>query len=62
MFIRFVVLIALVALGSAGTVPAPSAAQGGPIKIGLLPPLSGAASALGKDMLNTRDYPPCKSC
>jgi len=32
-------------------VPAPAAAQGGAIKIGLLAPLSGAFSATGKDML-----------
>lgn len=32
--------------------PVPAAAQSGPIKIGLLSPLSGAASAIGKDMLN----------
>ncbi len=32
--------------------PVPAVAQSGPIKIGLLSPLSGAASAIGKDMLN----------
>jgi branched-chain amino acid transport system substrate-binding protein len=32
--------------------PATAAAQGGPIKIGLLTPLTGAFAALGKDMLN----------
>jgi branched-chain amino acid transport system substrate-binding protein len=52
MFIRFAVLAAMLALASAGTAPAPAAAQGGPIKIGLLAPLRGAASALGKDMLS----------
>jgi hypothetical protein len=62
MFIRVAVLVALLALASAGTAPAPAAAKGGPIKIGLLAPLSGAASALGENMLYTRDYPPCKSC
>ena len=62
MFIRFAVFIALLALASAGPAPAPADAQDGPIKIGLLAPLSGAASPPGKDMLYTRDYPPCKSC
>ena len=52
MFARFAVLVVLLALASAGTSPAPADAQGGPIKIGLLVPLTGAASALGKDMLN----------
>ena len=47
---RFAVFVALLALPSAGTAPAPAGAQGGPIKIGLLVPLTGAASALGKDM------------
>jgi branched-chain amino acid transport system substrate-binding protein len=41
-------LLLLVMLGA----PQPAAAQGGPIKIGLLSPLTGAASAIGKDMLN----------
>jgi len=52
MFARFAALVVLLALASAGTSPAPADAQGGPIKIGLLVPLTGAASALGKDMLN----------
>jgi branched-chain amino acid transport system substrate-binding protein len=52
MFIRFAVFIALLALASAGPAPAPADAQDGPIKIGLLAPLSGAASALGKEMLS----------
>ncbi len=47
---RFAVFGALLALVSAGTAPAPAVAQSGPIKIGLLVPLTGAASALGKDM------------
>ena len=50
MIARFPVFVALLALVSAGTAPAPAGAQGGPIKIGLLVPLTGAASALGKDM------------
>ncbi len=41
-------LLLVVMLGA----PAPADAQSGPIKIGLLSPLSGAASAIGKDMLN----------
>lgn len=41
-------LLLVVMLGA----PVPAAAQSGPIKIGLLSPLSGAASAIGKDMLN----------
>jgi len=52
MFARFAALVVLLVLASAGTSPAPADAQGGPIKIGLLVPLTGAASALGKDMLN----------
>jgi len=52
MFARFAALVVLLALASARTSPAPADAQGGPIKIGLLVPLTGAASALGKDMLN----------
>jgi len=50
MIARFPVFVALLALVSAGTAPAPAVAQSGPIKIGLLVPLTGAASALGKDM------------
>jgi branched-chain amino acid transport system substrate-binding protein len=42
------VLTSLLALHPSG----PAAGQGGPIKIGLLVPLSGAFSATGKDMLN----------
>ena len=41
-----------VALATTLAVPPTAHAQGGPIKIGLLAPLTGAASALGKDMLN----------
>ena len=52
MVTRLAVFVALLALASAGTAPSPAGAQGGPIKIGLLVPLTGAASALGKDMLN----------
>jgi branched-chain amino acid transport system substrate-binding protein len=52
MVARLAVFVALLALASAGTAPKPADAQGGPIKIGLLVPLTGAASALGKDMLN----------
>ena len=36
----------------AGAAPGSAAAQSGPIKVGLLVPLTGGASALGKDMLN----------
>ena len=36
----------------AGAAPGFAAAQSGPIKVGLLVPLTGNASALGKDMLN----------
>ena len=36
----------------AAMAPASAAAQSGPIKVGLLVPLTGGASALGKDMLN----------
>jgi branched-chain amino acid transport system substrate-binding protein len=38
--------------------PRPVAGQGGPIKIGLLVPLSGAFSATGKDMLNGTEGTP----
>src|SRR5882724_7730207 len=48
---RVMRLILTVAVVLAGTVPGPARAQSGPIKIGLLVPLTGAASALGKDML-----------
>src|SRR6266568_9319414 len=48
---RVMRLIAMMALVLAGTVPGSARAQSGPIKIGLLAPLTGAASALGKDML-----------
>jgi branched-chain amino acid transport system substrate-binding protein len=51
MLIRSIALIATLLTALAGTAPAPAAAQGGSIKIGLLAPLTGAASALGKDML-----------
>src|SRR6266545_986446 len=48
---RVMPLIAMMTLVLAGTVPGSVRAQSGPIKIGLLAPLTGAASALGKDML-----------
>ena len=48
--VRLVVL-SLLSLGAAALAPDPGAAQGGPIRIGLLAPLSGAFSATGKDML-----------
>src|SRR6266436_3175389 len=48
---RVMRLILTVAVVLAGTVPGSARAQSGPIKIGLLVPLTGAASALGKDML-----------
>ena len=46
---RVVLLMVMMALVVAAPRSAP--AQSGPIKIGLLVPLTGAASALGKDML-----------
>jgi len=49
MLTRLLALVAALTLALAGA--APAMAQGGPIKIGLLTPLTGAASALGKDML-----------
>ena len=52
MLSRIVLWIAMVALAFVGTGPGPVDAQSGPIKIGLLVPLTGAASALGKDMLS----------
>ena len=41
MIARFAVIVLLLALVSAGTAPVPAVAQGGPIKIGLLVPLTG---------------------
>jgi branched-chain amino acid transport system substrate-binding protein len=49
---RLLALAAAVLIVAALGAPAPAAAQGGPIKIGLLSPLSGAASAIGKDMVS----------
>jgi branched-chain amino acid transport system substrate-binding protein len=51
MLTRLLTLVATLTLALVGAAPAPAIAQGGPIKIGLLTPLTGAASALGKDML-----------
>jgi len=48
MLIRLLALVATLTLVLAGAAPAPAMAQGGPIKIGLLTPLTGAASALGR--------------
>ena len=48
---RLTVSIMMLTLMLVGAVPSLTAAQSSPIKIGLLVPLSGAASALGKDML-----------
>ncbi|MGH7399190.1 MAG: ABC transporter substrate-binding protein [Candidatus Rokuibacteriota bacterium] len=44
-------LLASVVLGAAALFPGAASPQSGPIKIGLLVPLSGAFSATGKDML-----------
>ncbi len=49
---RLLARVALVLIAAALVAPAPAAAQTGPIKIGLLSPLSGGASAIGKDMVN----------
>jgi branched-chain amino acid transport system substrate-binding protein len=46
---RWIALLVMVATGAA---PGSAAGQSGPIKVGLLVPLTGAASALGKDMLS----------
>jgi branched-chain amino acid transport system substrate-binding protein len=48
---RAMALVALVAALLSAGLPGAALAQGGPIKIGLLAPLSGAFSATGKDML-----------
>ena len=58
MTMRRSILLLLLGLGAAALLPASSPAQGGgPIKIGLLAPLSGAFSATGKDMLvGTEQY------
>ncbi len=49
---RLLARVALVLVAAALVAPAPAAAQTGPIKIGLLSPLSGGTAAIGKDMLN----------
>src|SRR2546425_1090180 len=53
---RALVLLTLAALltglGAALSAPSAARAQAGPIKVGLLAPLTGAASALGRDMVN----------
>src|SRR5436309_13728770 len=51
MLARVMPLIATAVFVLAGIAPSSALAQTGPIKIGLLVPLTGAASALGKDML-----------
>jgi branched-chain amino acid transport system substrate-binding protein len=51
MLARVVRLIAMAVFALAGIAPGSAHAQSGPIKIGLLVPLTGAAAALGKDML-----------
>jgi branched-chain amino acid transport system substrate-binding protein len=48
---RRIFLLVLLALGAAAFFPGAASTQSGPIKIGLLVPLSGAFSATGKDML-----------
>src|SRR2546428_4843652 len=50
--VRTLAAVLSVALAASLAAPRTASAQGGPIKIGLLAPLTGAASALGKDMLN----------
>jgi branched-chain amino acid transport system substrate-binding protein len=49
---RIVAVVVLLGLAVSLGGPTAAAAQGGPIKIGLLAPLTGAFAALGKDMLN----------
>src|SRR5438552_9661339 len=50
--VRTLAAVLSVALAASLAAPRTAPAQGGPIKIGLLAPLTGAAAALGKDMLN----------
>jgi branched-chain amino acid transport system substrate-binding protein len=50
--LRIVAAFILVSVVASLGGPATAAAQSGPIKIGLLTPLTGAFAALGKDMLN----------
>jgi len=50
--VRTLAAVLIVALAAALTVPLTAPAQSGPIRIGLLAPLTGAASALGRDMQN----------
>jgi len=50
--VRTLAAVLSVALAASLAAPRRAPAQGGPIKIGLLAPLTGAAAALGKDMLN----------
>ena len=49
---RLLAFAAILLLALTLGAPQPAPAQSGPIKIGLLSPLSGAASAIGKDMQN----------
>src|SRR5438552_14019906 len=51
MLARVMPLIAMAVFVLAGIAPSSALAQTSPVKIGLLVPLTGAASALGKDML-----------
>src|SRR2546425_1354622 len=50
--LRMVATFILVSFVASLGAPATAAAQGGPIKIGLLTPLTGTFAAIGKDMLN----------
>ena len=50
--LRVVAVVALVSFAVSLGSPATAPAQSGPIKIGLLTPLTGAFAAIGKDMQN----------
>src|SRR5213083_3098560 len=50
--VRVAAVLTLLALASPLAVPPRAAAQGGPIKIGMLAPLTGPFAATGKDMVN----------
>src|SRR5213083_166251 len=50
--VRVAAVLTLLALASPLAVPPRAAAQGGPIKIGMLAPLTGPFAQIGKDMVN----------
>ncbi len=60
---RALSLVLLAAFVVALATPPATLAQGGPIKIGFLAPLTGPFAQIGKDMVNgTELFPQCKAC